>query len=311
MHLSNAEVEPVRAAPDASGVAPLSGISPEVPLPASTSLISDEPVIVLEPSKSWSPLNLRDLWSYRELLYFLTWRDVKIRYKQSVLGITWAILQPLCTMLLFTLLFGRLAKLPTDNIPAPLFYYAGVLLWTFFANAINNSGNSLTGNANLITKVFFPRMIVPASSVASGLVDLAIAFVLLVPLMLWYQVEITFNLLAVPLFILLSTLLALGVGMWMAALNVKYRDIRHALPFIVQLWMFASGVMIPPSAFGSWRWLFSLNPMVGIIDGFRSALFGRPFHWGDITLSAMLTLLILVCAAFSFRRLEKTFADIV
>jgi lipopolysaccharide transport system permease protein len=276
--------------------------------PAATDVI-----IRIRPSKGWVGLGLRDLWAYRELLYFLTWRDIKVRYKQTVLGASWAIIQPLFTMLLFTLFFGKLAQLPSDGIPYPIFAYAGLLPWTFFSNAVTNSGNSLVGSSNLITKVYFPRMIIPGAAVGAGLVDFAIAFVVLVGLMIYYGVALTTKLLALPFLLVLTTLLALGVGMWTSALNVRYRDIRYALPFVIQLWMFASPIIYPASLMPQkWRWVLRLNPLTGIIEGYRSSLLGRtPFDWPSLGISTMITLAILVYSAYSFRRMEKTFADIV
>ncbi len=270
------------------------------------------PLVVIEPNKAWSALDLSDLWAFRELLYFLTWRDVKVRYKQTELGIAWAIIQPLLTMIIFTLFFGRLAGVPSDNIPYPVFAYAGLLAWTFFANAITNSGNSLVGNANLITKVYFPRMLIPGAAVAAGLVDFAIAFLILVALMVYYSIGVTWSILMFPLLVVLTTLLALGTGMWLSALNVKYRDVRFALPFLVQLWMFLSPVIYPASFLpAQYRWLLWLNPMAGIIEGYRSALFGRPFDWIALGVSAAITMFLLVYSSYSFRRMEKNFADIV
>ena len=276
--------------------------------------IPDNPLVVIEPSKSWVAINLRDLWAYRELLYFLTWRDVKVRYKQTALGVAWAILQPLLTMLISTLVFGRLGGFGarTEGIPYPIFVYAGLLPWTFFSNAVTTSGNSLVGSANLITKVYFPRMIIPGAAVAAGLVDFFIAFVLLIGLMLYYKVALTWNLLVFLPLVLLTTLLAIAVGMWLSALNVKYRDIRFALPFIIQLWMFVSPVFYPSNILPEkWRLVFTLNPLTGIIDGFRSSLFGRPTNWTALGVSALIAILLLVYASYSFRRMEKTFADIV
>lgn len=271
-----------------------------------------KPLTTIEPSRGWVPINLSELWHYRELLYFLTWRDVKIRYKQTVLGALWAIIQPLLTMLIFTLFFGRLAGVPSDNIPYPLFAYAGLLPWTFFANAISNSGNSLVGSSNLIRKVYFPRMIIPGAAVAAGLVDFMFAFMLLVALMFYYKVEVTSNLLLFPLVLSLTTVLAIAVGMWLSALNVKYRDVRFALPFVVQLWMFVSPVIYPASFLPSnVRWILFLNPMTGIIEGGRSALFGRPFNWTSMGVSAAFTTGFLVYSSYTFRRMEKSFADIV
>lgn len=257
-------------------------------------------------------LGLAELWRYRELLYFLTLRDVKLRYKQTLLGAAWAILQPLCAMLLFTLVFGRLARLPSDGIPYPLFAYAGLVPWTFFANAITNSANSLVGSTSLITKIYFPRMIIPAAPVLAGLVDLAIALLLLVPLLIYYRIAITWHLLCLPLFICLGTLLAFGVGMLLAALNVKYRDIRYALPFLVQLWLFASPVIYPLSMTPpKWRWIFTLNPMTGIIEGTRSSLFALPFDWTAIGASLAVGLFVVGFAAYFFRRVEDGFADVI
>ena len=257
-------------------------------------------------------IGLAEFWRYRELLYFLTWRDVKLRYKQTILGAAWAIIQPLFAMLLFTLFFGRLARVPSDNIPYPLFAYAGLVPWTFFANAITNSANSLVGSTSLITKVYFPRMIIPAAPVLAGLVDLAIAFVLLVPLLIYYRLTITWQLLFLPVFICLATLLAFGVGLLMAALNVKYRDIRYALPFLVQLWLFASPVIYPLSIMPPrWRWLLTLNPMTGIIEGVRSSLFGRPFDWRAIGVSFAVSLFILGFATYFFQSVEDGFADVI
>ena len=272
-----------------------------------------EPLIKIRPSKGWVALQLRDLWVYRELLYFLTWRDIKVRYKQTVLGATWAIIQPLFTMLLFTLFFGKLGHIPSDGVPYPIFAYAGLLPWMFFSNAVTNSGNSLVGSSNLITKVYFPRMIIPGAAVLAGLVDLAIAFFILVGLMFYYRVALSWSLLAVPLLVALTSLLAIGVGMWASALNVKYRDIRYALPFCIQLWMFFSPVIYPVSLMPQkWRWILWLNPLSGIIEGFRSALFGvNQFDWTALSISIAMTLGILVYSAYSFRRMERVFADIV
>ena len=274
--------------------------------------LPEEPLVVIEPNRAWSALDLRDLWAFRELLYFLIWRDVKVRYKQTELGVAWAILQPLVTMFIFTLFFGRLAGVPSDNIPYPIFAFAGLLAWTFFSNAISTSGNSLVGSAHLITKVYFPRMIIPGAAVAAGLVDFAIAFVILVLMMIYYGIGITWNILMFPVLLLLTTLLALGMGMWMSALNVKYRDVRFALPFMIQLWMYMSPVIYPASFLPEkFRWLLSLNPMTGIIEGFRSSLFGRPFNWIALSTSAAITLILLLYSSYSFRRMEKSFADII
>jgi lipopolysaccharide transport system permease protein len=277
-----------------------------------TAVLPEKPITVIEPSKGWVPLNLRDLWQYRDLLYILMMRDIKVRYKQTILGAAWAIIQPLFTMLIFTLFFGRLAGMPSDGIPYPLFAYAGLLPWTFFSNAVTSSGNSLVGNSNLITKIYFPRMIIPMASVASGLIDFVIAFGLLVVLMFYYAVGLSINILMLPVLIILTSLLAIGIGMWMSALNVKFRDIRYALPFLIQLGMFATPIIYPSSLVpDKWRWLLALNPLTGQIEAYRSAFFGKPFDWLALGISAILTLAILFYAAYTFRRMEKSFADII
>jgi len=270
-------------------------------------------VVIIEPSKTWVPLKLRDLWEYRELLFFLTWRDVKVRYKQTLLGAAWAILQPLLTMLIFTLLFGGLAGIQTGGIPYPLFAFGGLLIWTFFSNSVTNSGNSLVGSSNLITKIYFPRMIIPMAAVGAGLVDFILAFLIQAVLMAYYRVQVTWALVMIPPLALLAALLAVGVGMWLSALNVKYRDIRYAIPFLVQIWMFASPIIYPVSMLpAKWRWVFMLNPLTGIIQNFRIALFGnQSFEWNSLLISVAITLAVLVYSAFSFRRMERHFADII
>ena len=287
---------------------PSSPVAPETP----TEQPNEPPALLIDANAAGLSLNLTELWRYRELLYFLTLRDVKLRYKQTMLGAAWAVIQPLCAMLLFTLVFGRLARLPSDDIPYPLFAYAGLVPWTFFANAIANAANSLVGSTSLVTKVYFPRLIIPAAPVLAGLVDLAVALLLLAPLLIYYRIALTWRLLFLPLFILLATLLAFGVGMLLAALNVKYRDIRYALPFLVQLWLFASPVIYPLSlAPPKWKWIFTLNPMTGIIEGTRSSLFARPFDWTAIAASLLVTLGVVGFAAFFFRRVEDDFADVI
>lgn len=286
-------------------------VTPTIPERAS---LPDQPVVTIEPSKSWVALNLRDLWSYRELLYFLTWRDVKVRYKQTALGVAWAIIQPLFTMLIFTLFFGKLAGIEsqTGGVPYPIFAYAGLLPWMFFSNALTTSGNSLVGSAHLITKVYFPRMMIPGAAVAAGLVDFAIAFVILVILMFYYGVAPAWTALMLPVLVMMTVVLALGMGMWLSALNVKYRDVRFALPFLLQLWMFVSPVIYPSSFLPEkYRWLLMLNPVSGIIEGYRSSLFGKPFNWPALGVSALIGLVLLVYSSYSFKRMERSFADIV
>ena len=274
--------------------------------------LPDQPLVVIEPSRYWVALDLRGLWAYRELLYFLTWRDVKVRYKQTLLGAAWAIIQPLFTMIIFSLLFGRLAGIKSDNIPYPIFAYAGLLPWTFFSNAVTASGNSLVGSSNLITKIYFPRIIIPSAAVAAGLVDFALSFLVLIPLMFYYGISITPNLLFLPLMVVLITFLALAIGMWTSALNVKYRDIRYALPFVIQLWMFASPIIYPASMLrGKLKIVLTLNPLTGIIENFRSALVGRQMNWSSLAISAAITLVLFVWSAYAFKRMEKTFADLV
>ncbi|HAF13523.1 MAG TPA: phosphate ABC transporter permease [Blastocatellia bacterium] len=270
------------------------------------------PLAIIEPTKGLVSLNLVELWTYRELLYFLTWRDVKVRYKQTVLGAAWAILQPLFMMIIFSLFFGRLAGVDSKGVPYPLFALAGLVPWTFFANAVTSSGNSLVGSANLITKVYFPRVLVPAAAVVAGLVDFIIAFLTLVGAMLYYKVGLTLNILMLPMLVMLTTLFALAVGMWMSALNVKYRDVRFALPFVIQIWLFVSSVIVPSTALPQkWRWLLSLNPMSAIVESYRAALFGLPFNWQTLGIATVITLAVLTYSAYSFHRVEKTFADII
>jgi lipopolysaccharide transport system permease protein len=274
--------------------------------------LPENPLVVIEPSKGWVPLNLRDIWQYRDLLYILTMRDIKVRYKQTVLGALWAIIQPLFAMLIFTLFFGRLAGMPSDGIPYPLFAYAALLPWTFFSNAVTGSGNSLVGNANLITKIYFPRMIIPIATVVAGLLDFLIAFGLLIFLMFYYAVGLSINILMLPVLVILTSFLAIGIGMWVSALTVKFRDIRYALPFLIQLGMFATPIIYPSSLVPEkWRWLLSLNPLTGQIEAYRSAFFGKPFDWLSLGISVVLTLAILFYAAYTFRRMEKSFADLI
>jgi lipopolysaccharide transport system permease protein len=273
---------------------------------------SEKPLVSIRAGEKFAVVDLKSLWAYRDLFYFLTWRDLKVRYKQTILGVAWAVIQPLFTMIIFTIFFGKLAKLPSDGIPYPLFACAAILPWTFFSNAVTNSGASLVGSANLITKVYFPRIFIPASAVAAGLMDLMIALGILIILMAYYGVGMTWSLLMAPALIILTTLLAVAVGMWMSALNVKYRDIRYALPFAIQLTMFVTPIIYPVSLVPSkWRWLLTLNPLAGIIEGYRSAFFGRPFDWQMLAISAAITFALLLYAAYYFKQVERRFADIV
>jgi lipopolysaccharide transport system permease protein len=252
------------------------------------------------------------LWKFRELLYFLAWRDIKVRYKQTLLGVAWAILQPLLTMLLFWILFGRLAGIKSEGVPYPIFAFAALVVWSFFATAVTNSSNSLVGSSHLITKVYFPRMIIPMAAVGAGLMDLIITLLLLVVMGFYYGLELGWTTLMVPVLMLLTMCLAVGVGMWLSALNVKYRDVRFALPFLVQLWMFASPIIYPSSMLPArWRWVLRLNPLTGIIENFRASLFRRQFDWAGLGVSTVLTVALLIYSAYAFRRVEKRFADIV
>jgi lipopolysaccharide transport system permease protein len=274
--------------------------------------LPDKPMVVIEPEGLRVALNILDLWAYRDLIYFLVWRDVKVRYKQTLLGIAWALLQPLLTMLIFAFIFGRLARIQSGDVPYQLFVFAGLVPWIFFSNAVINSANSLVGNANLITKVYFPRLIIPASAILSGLIDFAIGFAMLMALNLWNGYLITLRSLMLPVLVLLTTLLALGVGTFMSAINVRYRDVRYALPFVIQIWMFLSPIIYPMSLLpDSWKWTFSLNPLAAIIEGYRSAMFNLPFDWAALGVSTALTMVILVVSSYIFRWMERSFAEVV
>jgi homopolymeric O-antigen transport system permease protein len=271
------------------------------------------PVVFIRPSKGWMPLKIRELWEYRELIYFITWANLKVRYKQTIIGFSWAIVQPFFIMVVFSIFFGKLSKIPSDGIPYPIFSFAALVPWTFFANGLVQSSDSLVGSANLIRKVFFPRMAIPIACVASGLVDFALSFLILLGMMMFYGILPTINVLWLPLLLLLALLTSLGVGLWLSALCVEYRDVRFIVGFITQFWLFATPVAYPSSLLSEpWRTVYSLNPMVGVIEGFRWALLGtntapRPL----ILVSASVTLLILITGAFFFRRVERTFADVV
>jgi lipopolysaccharide transport system permease protein len=273
--------------------------------------LATRPLVQIKPSRGWAPLRLRELWEYRELLYFLTWRDIKVRYKQTVLGASWAIIQPFFTMLIFSIFFGRLGKIPSDGVPYPVFSYTGLVFWTFFATSLTNAANSLIVSSNLLTKVYFPRLAIPLSAVSSCLVDLALAFVVLVAMMAYYGIFPTANVVWLPLLILLALVTALGVGLWLSALNVKYRDIRYALPFITQFWLFASPVAYPSSMLDErWRLIYGLNPMAGVVEGARWALLGTGNAPGLIVgVSALASVLVFVGGLYYFRRVEKYFAD--
>jgi lipopolysaccharide transport system permease protein len=271
----------------------------------------DAPVIRISPSRGWVSLRLRDLWEYRELLYFLVWRDVKVRYKQTILGAAWAIIQPLMTMVVFAVFFGRLAKVPSDGVPYPLFAFVALVPWTFFANALTHASNSLVLSSNLIRKVYFPRLSVPIASVLSAIVDFALAFAVLVLLLIWYGVGVSLKLLWLPLFVVQAIMTALAVALWLSALNVEYRDVRYAVPFMTQFWLFATPVAYPSSLLSEpWRTIYGLNPMVGVVEGFRWALLDTGAAPGPmLVVSSLACLVLLVGGAYYFRRLERTFAD--
>jgi len=281
-------------------------------MPASANA-SEAPVIVIRPSRGWVALKLRDLWQYRELLYFLIWRDVKVRYKQTALGAAWAIIQPFFTMVVFSVVFGRLAKIPSDGLPYPIFAYCALLPWQLFSHALTESGNSLVANERLITKVYFPRLVIPLSAVVAGLVDFAIAFVILLVMMAYYGVTPTVAVFTLPLFLLLALGTALGVGLWLSALNVQYRDVRHTIPFLTQFWLFATPIAYPSSLVPEpWRSFLGLNPMAGVVEGFRWALLGTARAPGLIlVVSVAAVLALLVSGLYYFRRMERIFADVV
>ena len=275
--------------------------------------LPDKPLVVIERGSSWAAISMRDLWAYRELLYFLTLRDIKVRYKQTALGVAWVVAQPLMTTLVFTLIFGVLARMPSEGVPYPVFAFAGLVPWTFFVGAVTRSSDSLVSSSHLITKVYFPRIIIPCAAVGAGLVDFAISLGVLGALMIYYRVTATIGLLMLPALVLLVMVFALGIGMWLSALNVKYRDVRHLLPFLLQIWMFASPVISPPTFVPQrWRWLLKLNPVTSIIDAFRAAVFGdKTFDWSSLVFSAGVAVALLIYAAYAFRRMERSFADIV
>jgi len=274
---------------------------------------ADLPILVIKPSKGWTTLQLRELWNYRELLYFLVWRDIKVRYKQTVLGAAWAIIQPFFTMVVFSIFFGNLGKIPSDGIPYPIFAYCALLPWQLFAYALTQSSNSLVANQNLITKVYFPRLIVPLSSVLAGLVDFAIAFLILIGMMLFYGIWPTIAILALPLFVLFAIATALAVGLWLSALNVQYRDVAYTIPFLTQFWLFASPIAYSSSLIPQpWRALYGLNPMAGVVEGFRWSLLGTTNPPGVLVLiSVVIVIILLAGGLFYFQQMERTYADVV
>lgn len=272
-----------------------------------------EPTVVIGPRRSLFALDHKALWEHRELLYFLVWRDLKVRYRQTIIGIGWVILQPLMTMVIFTAVFGNFAKIPSDGLPYPIFIYSALLPWNLFASSLARGSGSVVGNAQLVAKIYFPRLILPLSGILSPIVDFAVAFVFLIGMMAWYGTSPTWGVLALPLFIFLAVLTALAVGLWLSALNVRYRDVGHTIPFLVQLWMFASPVAYPVSLIpDKWRLLYSLNPMAGVIEGFRWALLGKESpDFGVIVVSAVMVFALLIPGIVYFRYTERTFADVI
>ena len=274
---------------------------------------TDVDVVEIGPTRGWVAVRLRDLWEYRELLYFLIWRDLKVRYKQTVIGAAWAILQPFFTMLIFALFFGKLAGMPSDGVPYPLFAFAALVPWTFFAQGLTLSSNSLVANQGLISKVYFPRLVIPIATVASNVIDFVLAFAVLLGMMAFYRVAPTANVFWLPLLILLALVTALGAGLWLSALNVLYRDVQYVVPFLVQVWLFATPIVYPSALVPeSWRLLYAVNPMVGVVEGFRWALLDTDTAPGPmIFVSALAALALLQGGLFFFRRMEKSFSDVV
>jgi len=266
---------------------------------------------IREPSTGWTKLNLIEVWEYRELLFILAWRDMSIRYKQTLLGGLWAIIQPFVTMIIFSIIFGKLAKMPSDDIPYPIFSYTALVPWAFFVNALNKSSLSLFSNSNLINKVYFPRLVLPVSAVIVGTIDFLVAFLMLLIMMLFYGIIPTMAVFLLPFFILLTLITSLGIGIWIATLNVKFYDLRNALPFIIQAWMFATPIAYPSSLLEEpWRSIYGLNPMSGVVEGFRWALLGTETSPGGILIVSSLTAcMILIAGMFYFKRVEPTFSD--
>jgi lipopolysaccharide transport system permease protein len=268
---------------------------------------------VIQPTRGWGGIRWRELWEYRELIYFLIWRDVKVRYKQTVLGAAWAIIQPFFTMVVFSLFFGRLAKIPSDGIPYPIFSYAALVPWTFFAHGVSQSANSLVGSANLIRKIYFPRLAMPIATVLSGTVDFMLAFAVLLGMMLYFGIVPTINVVWLPMLLLLALVTSLGAGLWLSAMNVQFRDVRYIVPFLTQFWLFTTPIAYPSSLLSEpWRTLYGINPMAGVVEGFRWTLLGTDTTPGPIIIVSILAALaLLVSGVYYFRQMEKTFADII
>jgi len=272
------------------------------------------PVVIIKPSKGWVGLRLNDLWIYRELVYFLSWRDIKVRYKQSVLGILWAILKPFMAMVVFTIFFGNFANIPSDGLPYPIFSYTATLPWELFAASLGVASRSMVSNSNMVSKIYFPRLIIPLASVMSSVIDFFIGFTILIGMMIFYKITPTIAILWLPLLILLALITALGVGFWTSALMVRYRDVGYIMPFVANLWMYLTPVVYPSSMIPEkWRLVFALNPMTGVVEGFRFALLGttQSVSWGMILISSLIAVLVLISGMFYFRRMEKQFADMI
>jgi lipopolysaccharide transport system permease protein len=270
------------------------------------------PVKIIRPMDGWMPIDLKELWEYRELVHTFAMRDIKVRYKQTALGAAWAVIQPFMMMVVFTIFFGKLAKIPSEGIPYPLFSYAALLPWTLFSEGITRSTNSMITNSNIMTKVYFPRLVMPISGILSPIIDFMIAFFILIAMMLFYGFVPTINIVWLPVFILLALMTSLGVGLWLSAFNVQYRDFQYTLPFLIQLWLFASPVVYPSSLLTeSYRWIYGLNPMAGVIEGFRWALLGTNPPSTMIAFSFVIVMVILISGAYYFKRMEKTYADVV
>jgi lipopolysaccharide transport system permease protein len=274
---------------------------------------SDLPRTRRQPSKGWAWPKLRELWEYRELLYFFAWRDIKVRYRQTVMGVLWAIIQPIFTMVIFSLFFGRLANIPSDGMPYPIFSFAALVPWTFFANALTQASNSLVLSSNMLKKIYFPRLALPIATVLAGVVDFALAFIVLLGIMFYYGLLPTINVIWLPLFALLALATSVGVGLWLAAMNVQFRDVRYTIPFLTQAWLFVTPIAYPSSLLPEpWRTLYGLNPMAGVVEGFRWALLGTDTAPGPMLIvSSAVALILLVSGAFYFRRMEQSFADVV
>lgn len=276
-------------------------------------MTQDTNILVIEPQKGWIPVNFREIWRFRELLYFLAWRDVKVKYKQAAIGVLWAILQPLLTMIVFSILFGRMANMPSEGTPYPIFVYIGLLPWQYFASVLGQSTTSIVGGTNMITKIYFPRVIMPASTAIASIIDLLIASAVLGLMMIYYGVGISIGAFLLPILILLTVMNAVGFGLWFSALNVRYRDVQYAIPFLIQIWMFATPVIYPSSIFGErYGWLLMLNPMGGVIEAFRPALLGHTaIPWTSLGISAAIGFIVFVGGLLYFRSVERYFADVI